>query len=573
MGDENNIKRKLRSKAEAQIKRMPDSKLDLTIEKARTLMHELEVHQVELEMQNQELREAQHLLEDARDRYTDLFDFAPIGYLVLNEKGVIENINLTACTMMGMDRSIIKGKPFSTYMSGNESGTLFLKLREAFQSKTLEPFELQIKRDGTDTFIALIHGTVTENGSGKTICRMSIQDVTEIREAEALKQKHEDLQNEKDKIKEYLDFAPVIFLLLDNEYKVQMINQKGCDLLGYKKQMLEGEKWFDYVTPIKSENEATTYPHYFRNKKLLMQPYFESNVRCNNGDLRLIGWTNTTLTDKFGKTIGILSAGEDITERKKMETARQKYTENLEETVKERTKELGEALEAEKKINELKSAFITIASHELRTPITIILSSIILIERYSIKGEYQKQQKFIDRIKSASNQFSAILDDFLSLDKLERGVVRVVKKNIDLREFVLHLLDDMEGILQTGQQVIHTHKGSAKIVQDRRMLRHIIANLLSNAIKYSDSDIEMDTSVAKGKLTIKVIDKGIGIPEEDQSQLFNRFFRAKNVEHLQGTGLGLSIVERYLDLLGGNIEFTSTLGEGSTFTIVVPIDQ
>ena len=573
MVNDDQLKKKLRSKAEAKVGKMPHSKLDLTIEKAKTLMHELEVHQIELEMQNQELRETQHHLEDARDRYTDLFDFAPIGYLVLDEKGVIENINLTACTMMETERSLIKGKPFSAYMSGRESGKLFLKLREAYESEVLKPFDLQIKRNAKSTFIALVHGTVTRNETGEALYRISMQDITEIREAEILQQQHKDLQSEKEKIQRYLNLAPVIFLLLDNEYKVEMINQKGCDLLGYEKQMLQGEKWFDYVVPKKSENEATTSPHYFRNKKLLMQPYFESNVRCNNGDLRLIGWTNTTLTDKFGKTIGILSAGEDITERKKMETARQKYTENLEKTVKERTKELSEALEAEKKINELKSAFITIASHELRTPITIILSSIILIERYSVKGEYQKQQKFIDRIKSASNQFRAILDDFLSLDKLERGVVRVVKENLDLREFVLHLMDDMEGILHTGQQVIHTHKGSSKIVQDRRMLRHIIANLLSNAIKYSDEDIEMDTSVAKGKLTIKVIDKGIGIPEEDHSQLFNRFFRAKNVEHLQGTGLGLSIVERYLDLLGGTIEFTSTLSEGSTFTIVLPINQ
>ena len=573
MVNDDQLKKKLRSKAEAMALKKPVSKLDITMKKAKTLMHELEVHQIELEMQNQELRETQHHLEDARDRYTDLFDFAPIGYLVLDEKGVIENINLTACTMMGTERSLIKGKPFSAYMSGRESGKLFLKLREAYESEVLKPFDVQIKRNANSTFTALVHGTVTRNETGAALYRISMQDITEIREAEILQQQHKDLQNEKEKIHRYLDLAPVIFLLLDNDYKVQMINQKGCDLLGYEKQMLQGEKWFDYVTPKKSENEAKTDPHYFRIKKLLVQPYFESNVRCNNGDLRLIGWTNTTLKDKFGKTIGTLSAGEDITERKKMETARQKYTKNLEETVKERTKELSEALEAEKKINELKSAFITIASHELRTPITIILSSITLLDRYNEKGEYQKQQKFIDRIKSASNQFSTILDDFLSLDKLERGVVRVVKENLDLQEFVLHLMDDMEGLLHTGQQVIHTHKGSVKIVQDRKMLRHIIANLLSNAIKYSDVDIEMDTSVAKGKLTIKVIDKGIGIPEEDQSQLFNRFFRAKNVEHLQGTGLGLSIVERYLDLLGGNIEFTSTLGKGSTFTIVLPIDQ
>jgi PAS domain S-box-containing protein len=572
MVNENNIKKKLRSKAEAKVKRMPDSKLDLTMEKARILMHELEVHQVELEMQNQELREAQHLLEDARDQYTDLFDFAPIGYLVLDEMGVIQNINLTACTMIRVDRSLIKGKPFSAYMSGSDSGTLFLKLREAFQSEILKPFELQIRRNGNDTCTALIHGTVKENELGKQICRLSMQDITEIREAEALQQKHEDLQKEKENIERYLNLAPVIFLLLDNEYRVQLINQKGCDLLGYEKHVLRGEKWFEYIKPTKNQAKNSEKPHLYRYKKLLSLPYFESEVRSKKGELRLIRWTNTTLKDKFGHTVGTLSAGEDITERKKLEVIKAKYTANLEDTVKERTKELSEALDAEKKINELKSAFITIASHELRTPITIILSSIILIEKYTEKGEYQKHPRLIGRIKKASKQFTSILNDFLSLEKLERGDLRINKENLNLREFALDLISDMEGISNSDQQIIHTHNGGTNIVQDQKMLHHIVANLLSNAMKYSDSDIELHTSVNIGKLIIKIKDNGIGIPTEDQNHLFKRFFRAKNVEHLQGTGLGLSIVERYLDLLGGNIEFTSTLGKGSTFTIMLPLD-
>lgn len=552
------------------MKSMPGSKLDLTMKKARTLLHELEVHQVELEMQNQELREAQHLLEDTRDQYSDLFDFAPIGYLILDEKGVIENINLTACTMMGKDRSVIKGKPFSAYMSSGESRTLFLKLREAFEQEVLKPFELHIKRNGNEGFTALIHGTVKESHVGKAICRMSIQDVTEIREAKALKQQHEVLQKKKENIERYLNLAPVIFLLLDNEYKVKLINQKGCDLFGYEKEVLYGENWFEYIIPTNGQAQNSDTPQYFRNKKKLSLPYFESEVRCKNGELRMIGWTNTTLKNELGQTIGTLSAGEDITERIRIETEKEKYTANLEETVKERTKELSKALEAEKNINELKSSFISIASHELRTPITIILSSIALIERYSKTGEYQKQPRLIDRIKKASNQFTSILDDFLSLEKLERGDLRINKETLNLNEFVLHLMNDLEGMLKTGQKIIHRHEGSLKIEQDRRMLSHVISNLLSNAIKYSDSDIELQTQVNKQNLIMRIKDCGIGIPEEDQQHLFQRFFRAKNVEHLQGTGLGLSIVERYLDLLEGTIEFESSLGKGTTFTITLP---
>ena len=153
---------------------------------------------------------------------------------------------------------------------------------------------------------------------------------------------------------------------------------------------------------------------------------------------------------------------------------------------------------------------------------------------------------------------------------MERGDLRINKETLNLNEFVLHLMNDLEGMLKTGQKIIHRHEGSLKIEQDRRMLSHVISNLLSNAIKYSDTDIELQTLVNKQNLIMTIKDYGIGIPEEDQQHLFQRFFRAKNVEHLQGTGLGLSIVERYLDLLEGTIEFESSLGKGSTFTITLP---
>ena len=208
MDNDDYIKMKLRLKAEAKLRKMSHSKLELNMEKAKTLVHELEVHQVELEMQNQELREVQQRLEEARDGYSDLFDFAPIGYLILDKKGVIENINLTACKMMGLDRSLIKGKPFSAYISRKESGTMFLKLREALHTGVLKRFELQINQSNYGQFTALIHGTVSENREGKVIYRLSMQDVTEIRKAESIRQKHLDLQNEKKKNTAVSGFCP-----------------------------------------------------------------------------------------------------------------------------------------------------------------------------------------------------------------------------------------------------------------------------------------------------------------------------------------------------------------------------
>ena len=558
----------LRSKAESKIGRSNKLPKELSLDKAKVLMHELEVHQLELEMQNQELRETQARLEEIRDQYTDLFDFAPVGYLVVDKKGIIKNINLTACTLLGMERAYLLGKPLSAYMNSGQSTKLFLSLNDTFKTGKLSSFELILKKNNQDTFTALLQGSIPTSAIGNGgYCRISLQDITELKNVEALQRRHDDLQLEKEKIQRYLDLAPVVFLLIDADHNVQMINQKGCALLGYKRVDILGKNWFNnFVTDI-NENDTTTSNNQFQNNKLLLKPYTENRVKCENGATRLMGWTNIALLDNNGNQIGTLSSGEDISERKKIEAIKQRYTEELETTVRERTKELSDALENEKQISEMKNSFVSIASHELRTPITIVLSSIILIEKYGAMGDFEKQQKHIDRVKSSISHFTSILDDFLSLDKLEKGIVRVKKEPFELPEFIGSLIEELEVMLKTGQKISYIHNGPKNAVQDKKIFRNILINLLSNAIKYSEKEIELTTNINKGILTLEIKDHGIGIPTEDAQYLFRRFFRAKNAEDIPGTGLGLSIVERNIDLLKGSIEFTSQENIGSTFTV------
>ncbi len=557
----------LRSKAEAKLRQSSTLSKDLTLEKAKVLMHELEVHQLELEMQNQELRETQHRLEELRDQYTDLFDFAPVGYLVVDKKGVIKNINLTACTLLGLERSLLIGKPLSAYMSSGQSIKLFLNLNEAFKNGNLPSFELTMKDRKNRTFTGLLQGTIPNYSKSSDTCRISLQDITELKAAAAIKKQHDELQLEKEKIQRYLDLAPVVFLLIDSDHNVQMINQKGCELLGYKRVEILGENWFKNFIIGHDDTKVDPTDESFQNNKLLLKPYVENFVKCKNGEKRLMGWTNIALLDNRGNQIGTLSSGEDITQRKKEEVTKQRYMEELETMVGERTKELSDALENEKQISEMKSSFVSIASHELRTPITIVLSSIILIEKYGALGQFEKQKKHFNRIKSSITHFISILDDFLSLDKLEKGIVRVNKETFDLPDFINFTIGEMEVMLKEDQKISYTHSGQRNTTQDKKIFRNILLNLLSNAIKYSEKDIELTTVENNGSLTLKIKDQGIGIPEEDSQFLFKRFFRAKNAEDIPGTGLGLSIVERYLDLLKGSIEFTSQENKGSTFTV------
>ncbi len=291
----------------------------------------------------------------------------------------------------------------------------------------------------------------------------------------------------------------------------------------------------------------------------------------------------------------------DITERKQSEAKLKQLNEGLEERIKARTKELDNAIRAlefsneelqqeiqirrkaeqqarqslikEKQLNELKSRFVSLASHEFRTPLSTVLTSVTLISKYIEHND--KSLKHINRIKSAVHNLTGILNDFLSLDKLEDGKVQNNPVEFDLRTLAEDIIEEMQTVAKSGQVIRHEHSGKGDPVWlDKQLLKNIIINLLSNAIKYSKEDqvIRFTTDLADDLLTIAVRDEGIGIPESEQSQLFERFFRAKNAVNIQGTGLGLNIVKRYVDLIGGNISFNSKLQEGTTFTVTIPIN-
>lgn len=571
MAIEKSTYEQLRKRAEARVTRSLGLLKVITLDKAKELLHELEVHQIELEMQNEELREAHHHLEEVKDQYTDLFDFAPIGYLVLDKKGVILNINLTACDLLGIERAIIKGKPLSAYMRSGESRILFLKLQEAFKTGILDVFEIEMKHKNQAFFTASLQGAITTNNNkDESLCRISFQDVTTVKEAKSILFKHKVLQKEKEIIKQYLDMAPIVFILLDTNNRVQMINQKGCHLLGSSIENIIGKNWFDnFITDLNNNPIETINQNH--NKEIVLIPSnFESKLRSSIGETYIVSWTNVTLIDKQGKFSGTLMAGEDITERKKTEIRKEQYTQDLEEIVEQRTKKLTEALHNEKMVNEMKTAFVSMASHEFRTPLTSVMSSAILIKKYNDLKEYDKESRHIERIKSAVKQLTDILEDFLSMDKLERGIVTTTEDTFDLNTFIKEILEEIEWLLKEKQVIEFEFTGNPIVVLDKNILHNIFLNLITNAIKYSDKNILLSIKVIKEFVFISIYDKGIGIPEEEQKYLFNKFFRAKNASDFQGTGLGLSIVKHYVNLLGGEITFESKLNEGTKFHLSLP---
>ena len=237
--------------------------------------------------------------------------------------------------------------------------------------------------------------------------------------------------------------------------------------------------------------------------------------------------------------------------------------------------ELSEALDKERQLNEIKSRFVSMASHEFRTPLSSVLSSASLIGKYTNTEQQANRDKHINRIKESVKHLNDLLEDFLSLGKLDEGKIGAQFGVFNLPETIHDTIDEVRGMVRKGQEIKYEHQGESFTNSDKKLLKNILINLVSNALKFSpeDATVEVKSEAKGGHATISVRDRGIGISQEDQQHLFSSFFRGKNALNIQGTGLGLHIVKRYTDLIGGSINLQSRLGEGTTITITIPIND
>ncbi|HQV66486.1 MAG: PAS domain S-box protein [Saprospiraceae bacterium] len=245
----------------------------------------------------------------------------------------------------------------------------------------------------------------------------------------------------------------------------------------------------------------------------------------------------------------------------------------IQQQLKDREAELEKSLLLERELGELKSRFVSMASHEFRTPLSTVLSSVSLIGRYTESDQQANREKHINRVKSTVAHLTAILNDFLSMNKLEEGRIQTFFEDFDPIELFHEVIEEMKTILKPNQQLINLHSTNGMLVRsDRKIIKNTLINLISNAIKYSKEDgkINCNISVNEKVLDFSVSDEGIGIPDEDQKHLFDRFFRASNVTNIEGTGLGLNIVKKYLEMLDGEISFVSKLYIGTTFNVSIP---
>ena len=238
----------------------------------------------------------------------------------------------------------------------------------------------------------------------------------------------------------------------------------------------------------------------------------------------------------------------------------------------QRRRELAQALAAEQELGELKSRFVSMASHEFRTPLTTVLASAELVADYPAADQQPQRLRHIGHIRAAVGQLTDLLEEFLSVGRIEAGQVVARPAPLLPAALLAETVAAVQGLCKPGQTIVAHADCPDPIALDASLLRKILLNLLSNALKYSGpgTTVTVRTHCRDNQLTMSVQDQGVGISAPDLARLFERFFRAASAAEIPGTGLGLYIVARYLELLGGRIDLASELGAGTTFTVTIP---
>ena len=543
-----------------------------------------------------------------------LFNNASVGIVIVNRKGAIELINPFALRLFGYRSHELIGKSIEIlipqrfqkkhvrrrrlFHDGNAERPMGIG-RDLFgvKKKGLEfPVEISLSKYQTndeDFAIAFISDITIRKKTEAEIQQLNIeleetvklrtgdlektlqelkaanqQLETAITNQEALLNKLRLSGNKLDDIisfqKALLDYAGAMIIATDMNGLIQLFNPEAASNLGYKNEEVAGkftltmfhdpkeieklrkELHREFGHSIKSDFEVLIE----RARRDIHEERQFTYVR-KDGSSFPVSLTVTAVRDVNGKINGFMGIGVNISERQKAE------------------QELRVALTREKELNELKTRFVSMASHEFRTPLSTVLSSAYLIEKYKQLDDQPKREKHLRRIIDSVSLLTDILDDFLSLGKIEEGKILVKYAKINLQEVVQTVLDEVKNTLKCGQAIRYQHTGDPVVNIDVSLLKHIVMNLLSNASKFSyeNSAITVKTSCTKKTIKISVADKGIGISEADQQHLMERFFRGNNAANIKGTGLGLHIIMKYAELLHGKISFKSQLEKGSEFTV------
>lgn len=527
--------------------------------------------------------------------YTHMFEWMPVGLAVYK----LDEQRLLTC-----NRKLLRMLGFENEAALREDGKLAAALHpqlEGLVQGQQKRFELTFEKPGRNRLCLAAH-TALIPALEENLTLVLLQDISSQKAYEGK------LQESRNKLEAVISNAVDGIIIIDAKGHIQMTNQACSKLFGYAPEEMNGQN----ISMLMPQPHRAQHDGYLQNYHRTGQENIIGTGRDVEGQRKDGSRFPFRLgVSKIATEQGLLFTGviHDLSETKLAEQKIVRLNQELERKVEERTEKLTEvvnkllqshlkleqeikereaaeaalrqnedalrqSLQREKELSELKSRFVSMASHEFRTPLTAIASSAELIGLYAQTEQQHSREKHLKRINSAVTNLTGILSDFLSLSKLEEGKIHNTPSAFCLASLIEEALDDVHSLLKPGQTITEQLGGiEQEVFLDRKILKNIFLNLLSNAIKYSPegSTIWLTADVEGERLQVSLRDEGIGIPQGDQAHLFSRFFRAENAANIQGTGLGLNIVHRYLELLGGHIRFESTEGVGTTFWFELPL--
>lgn len=499
--------------------------------------------------------------------------------LVLDKEEKVTLINREGALILGASEEEIIGKNwFESFVPKENQAEVRAVYAQLLEHKgnQLEYYENKVRATHGEMRLISWHNRLLQNEKGEAIGTISSgTDITLTREAELM------LQESKARLKNYAieleeEVAARTAEVFESQTKLKLSNQvaqigyweisleQGSQLSlawseeffrlfdqRYTEDPLPKEFFLQYIHP---EDREVVVAQTKEAIKTGEDKRLEFRITTSYGHPKYISSELRGIRNQYGKLTKIFGVIQDITENKEIE------------------KRLEQNLKKEKELGELKSRFVSMASHEFRTPLSAIQSSVDLIKIYQERGQSEKIDRHVGRIRSSVQNLTNILNDFLNLEKLESGKIIYQPEEIQFEKYMRDILEEIGLLKKQDQEIHYDHRGGSIAVLDKHLLRNILNNLLSNAIKYSQEGarIEVHSEIKENELNFSVKDQGIGIPEADQEHLMTRFFRATNATNIQGTGLGLTIVRRYLDMMQGSIWFESEENTGTTFFAKIP---
>lgn len=491
------------------------------------------------------------------------------------ESGKLLYINETGSKILGTDNYLL----LELLMEQNKIGTSDATEKSA--SNGLSVNERQLKNINGEIFIGA-YEEISLQYNHTNYCFFRITEILSPR------QYRQQLDKELNRFETLFNNASIGILVTNKQGEIIIINDFALRQFAYQLEMLVG-KQVELLIPLRVRDRHIGHRERYNATPQNRPMGIGMNLFAvrKDGTEFPVEISLSHYSNEEGNFIIVYIS--NITERKKAEERVEKLYNELEEMVEDRTTKLRKTLEElenskgeltmalskEKELGDLKSRFISMASHEFRTPLSTILSSIFLIKHYDADQDQPLRNKHIQRIINNVNLLTDTLNDFLSLSKIEEGKIQVRNTVFDIEEHINTVIQEMQDIAKNNQTITYNHTGDKNLVSDPSLIKHIVMNLLGNAIKFStsDSQIEIETTINETSFTLLVKDNGMGISAEDQQHLFERFHRGANVNNIPGTGLGLHIVQRYAEIMEGKIYCSSKLNQGTTFTVIFPVSK